>query len=468
MSQSLRVTLAGGFRVVAQIGSHELPTDQSPANGGDGYAPEPYDLFLSSIGTCAGAYVVAFCKQRELDYEGITITQRWERDENRRLSKVSLELELPAEFPDKYRSAVLRAMDMCSVKKALSDPPELESKLAGLRARHEPVTSRGLTRALLELPRVWALLRLPSAAAHLSQAQRLSHTRSLSMKRHQPRVRTHPLLRALRPDRHLSELRRGLRWLDGQRPRLPECQLQRHLGRQRRRRDLRARRQQRRDPAHRLRLRVLRLDSSGNATKNAFIYAADAAGAPGKTLASATIHWTATAGWHRATLAKPLLIQPNTKFFLGFENPGKLPYMSAGPDTVEHWHSGPSWRGPYKARWNYNLICCNQSGGAIPVLVQSGRALRSATRCRSTCRRPWQTRPAVLIFGFSTTNWGPFTLPINLTPAGAPNCALLVSWELATVHPTDGSGNASAKLSFPNDRRFLGMPGQPPVDGDRP
>jgi putative redox protein len=131
MSQTLNVTLPGKMRVVARVGQHDIPTDQSPQNGGDGFAPEPYDLFLASLGTCAGAYIASFCKQREIPTDGIQIVQSWERDEDRRLSKITLELELPDSFPEKYRNAVLRAAEQCSVKKALQDPPELVTRLAG-------------------------------------------------------------------------------------------------------------------------------------------------------------------------------------------------------------------------------------------------------------------------------------------------------------------------------------------------
>lgn len=131
MSQSLTVTLPGKLRVVARIGPHEIATDQSPASGGDGFAPEPFDLFLASLATCAGAYVASFCRQRGIPTEGISLRQSWERDEDRRLSRMLLEIDLPPSFPEKYRTAVLRAAEHCSVTKALVEPPIIETRLAG-------------------------------------------------------------------------------------------------------------------------------------------------------------------------------------------------------------------------------------------------------------------------------------------------------------------------------------------------
>lgn len=117
----------GGTMVSAHFEGFEVATDQPEDNGGANSAPEPYMLFLSSIVTCAGFYVQKFCQQRELSTDGMTMTLDIERHpEARRLEKVKMAIQLPDAFPDKYRKAVIRAAGMCSVKKAIADPPEFE------------------------------------------------------------------------------------------------------------------------------------------------------------------------------------------------------------------------------------------------------------------------------------------------------------------------------------------------------
>ena len=49
-----RITLGENKRVDAHVGDFLIKTDQSVKMGGDGSAPEPFTLFLASIGTCAG------------------------------------------------------------------------------------------------------------------------------------------------------------------------------------------------------------------------------------------------------------------------------------------------------------------------------------------------------------------------------------------------------------------------------
>lgn len=123
------VTLPGGARVDAQVRSHTLRTDQPPAGGGADLAPMPYELFLASIGTCAGIYVLGFCRQRELPTDGIRIVQRVEYDPDTRLAaKIELDIEVPPDFPEKYYPALVRAADQCKVKKQMEHPPAFETR----------------------------------------------------------------------------------------------------------------------------------------------------------------------------------------------------------------------------------------------------------------------------------------------------------------------------------------------------
>jgi ribosomal protein S12 methylthiotransferase accessory factor len=126
MSQEMIVTLDGGKRVSARYSGFEIHTDQSVDNGGEASAPEPFDLFLASLATCAGAYVAGFCAKRNLPTDGIRLLQRWERDAEGRLASIALEVRLPPTFPERYRDAVVRAAELCAVKRVLERPPTTE------------------------------------------------------------------------------------------------------------------------------------------------------------------------------------------------------------------------------------------------------------------------------------------------------------------------------------------------------
>jgi putative redox protein len=121
------IDFPGGARVDAHFGAHTVKTDQPPAGGGEDSAPAPFSLFLASIGTCAGIYVLAFCRQRGLPTEGIRLVQRMETDPaTHMVGKISLEIQVPPSFPEKYKDALIRSAEQCAVKKHIEKPPKFD------------------------------------------------------------------------------------------------------------------------------------------------------------------------------------------------------------------------------------------------------------------------------------------------------------------------------------------------------
>lgn len=119
------VTFPGGKRVDASHAGHVIHTDQSLSHGGQGLAPEPFELFLSSLATCAGLYVLVFCQARGIPTDKLSLVQD-QIFEDGKLQRVRLSIVLPPGFPEKYVDAVRAAANGCKVKKTLATPPELE------------------------------------------------------------------------------------------------------------------------------------------------------------------------------------------------------------------------------------------------------------------------------------------------------------------------------------------------------
>jgi len=121
------IRFPGGLRVDAHHEGFRVRTDQPAAAGGTGAAPSPFDLFLTSIGTCAGFYALSFCRRRNLDTEGLALALSLERrPQNKRVTRIRIEIALPPAFPEKYRDALLRAVDQCAVKRHILEPPVFE------------------------------------------------------------------------------------------------------------------------------------------------------------------------------------------------------------------------------------------------------------------------------------------------------------------------------------------------------
>jgi len=122
----MEVSFPGGVAVEATFQGHTVRTDQPAPNGADS-AMSPFDLFFASLATCMGFYALRFCQERGIATEGLRVNLNTARSEDKkRVARVSVELTLPAEFPEKYRDAILRAVDHCAVKRAVLEPPEFE------------------------------------------------------------------------------------------------------------------------------------------------------------------------------------------------------------------------------------------------------------------------------------------------------------------------------------------------------
>jgi putative redox protein len=121
----MRIYFPGGKKVYADYGEYTVETDQPVRGGGDASAPAPFDLFLASIGTCAGIFALGFMQQRGIDPTGASIAMSPQFDpEVGLITKVDIDLKLPEGFPEKYKAAVVNAMNLCTVKKHLHQPPE--------------------------------------------------------------------------------------------------------------------------------------------------------------------------------------------------------------------------------------------------------------------------------------------------------------------------------------------------------
>jgi ribosomal protein S12 methylthiotransferase accessory factor len=123
------VDFPGGSRVDAHFKGFNVPTDQPPMAN----APTPFDLFLTSIATCAGIYVLGFCQQRGLSTDGIQIIQQVHTDQSTGMVDViDIDILVPPAFPAKYYDSLIRSAELCKVKKHIEKPPKfnVQTKVA--------------------------------------------------------------------------------------------------------------------------------------------------------------------------------------------------------------------------------------------------------------------------------------------------------------------------------------------------
>jgi len=83
-------------------------------------------LFFASVANCSAYYILDFCAHRNIPLDEITLVQKVTRNkETKRVEVIAQEIRVPKDFPEKYYQPLIRASQLCAVKKALQDPPEM-------------------------------------------------------------------------------------------------------------------------------------------------------------------------------------------------------------------------------------------------------------------------------------------------------------------------------------------------------
>ncbi len=123
----MEIYFPGGKKVDAIYKGFTIKTDQPENEGGEGTSPEPFSLFLASIGTCTGFYVLSFCQKRNINTDGVKMILRTEKNkETHMINKISIEIQVPKDFPDNYKNAIIKTAGLCTVKKHLEKPPDID------------------------------------------------------------------------------------------------------------------------------------------------------------------------------------------------------------------------------------------------------------------------------------------------------------------------------------------------------
>ena len=130
--KKMKVHFPGGKQVDALYDEFTIRTDQRIKNGGEGSAPQPFDLFFASMATCAGISVLEYCTDNGLSTDGLGVELIAKFDlEQRRYATVQIDITLPKGFPKDHKEGIVREAESCSVKNHILNPPEFSTTLNG-------------------------------------------------------------------------------------------------------------------------------------------------------------------------------------------------------------------------------------------------------------------------------------------------------------------------------------------------
>lgn len=126
MPKTITVTHENGVKLKIEREGHVLYSDQPPEENGNDEGLSPTEFLVVALAGCAGYFAVRFLQTRKLSTAGFKVDIDYEYADNpRRLGKFKMKLTLPQDFPEKYRKAIVKSVENCTVHNTLTHPPEI-------------------------------------------------------------------------------------------------------------------------------------------------------------------------------------------------------------------------------------------------------------------------------------------------------------------------------------------------------
>lgn len=111
---TIDIKIAANGRIVPYLGHREITINESP-----------FLIFLATAGMCSAVYVKAFCKQRKIPLELVSISQVMEYEAKTNLvTAINIQLDLDEKFPVKHNEALKNVVALCPIKRHLDLPPD--------------------------------------------------------------------------------------------------------------------------------------------------------------------------------------------------------------------------------------------------------------------------------------------------------------------------------------------------------
>ena len=127
----MKVDYTGGIGFNVSARNHQVLVDLPQDKGGQDKGMTPPELFMASLGSCIGVYVVRYCQNAKLDATDLKIDLDWKlSDDKTKIAEISVVMSLPRADVGRRETAVLQAAHHCLIHNTILGNPQIHITLA--------------------------------------------------------------------------------------------------------------------------------------------------------------------------------------------------------------------------------------------------------------------------------------------------------------------------------------------------
>lgn len=119
----------GSVQFEIRARSHVIVSDQ-PVEFGHDEGMTPPELFLASLGSCAGFYAAQYLRKHRLATQGTKVRVTADKVKDpARIDNFRIEVEVSGELSDEHRAGVEEAVHHCLIHNTLLHPPKIQIEI---------------------------------------------------------------------------------------------------------------------------------------------------------------------------------------------------------------------------------------------------------------------------------------------------------------------------------------------------
>lgn len=113
-----------------QVRSHTFSSDLSEEDGGQDRGPSPSELLVGSLAVCIAIMAQRYCDRHGYGDGEVSASVTYELADNpKRISAVTIDLEIPKDVPEEKKETIRRVAEACPIHGTLTNSPVIDLEI---------------------------------------------------------------------------------------------------------------------------------------------------------------------------------------------------------------------------------------------------------------------------------------------------------------------------------------------------